>query len=120
MAAPFLKKFRIILGASGDEKEYYFFQNPTSYAGSLNTITGVRPATDTEQDEPEISVAALLKSGKAFRVNIRYTGGATGYKSAKILVARDKVGTALDSLIGKTFRGGQIVKASIPGKSQFI
>ena len=115
-----LKKFRATVGATGSEREYFFLQNPTSYGGAIDTITGVTAATDTEQDEPETSVASLLKSGKLFRVNIRYVGGPTGFKSAKILVTRTKLGTALDDLIGKTFRGGEIVAASIPRKATFI
>lgn len=115
-----LKKYRATVGATGSEREYFFLQSPTGYGGAVDTATGITEATDTEQDEPETSVAALLKSGKLFRVNIRYTGGATGFRTAKILVTREKLGTALDTLIGKTFRGGTIVKASIPRKAQFF
>lgn len=115
-----LKKFRATVGGAGSEREYFFLQNPTSYGGAVDTVTGIRAATDTEQDEPETSVGSLLKSGKVFRVNIRYTGGPTGFKTAKILVTREKLGTALDELVGKTFKGGQIVKASIPRKAQYF
>lgn len=115
-----LKKYRATTGAAGSEREYFFLQNPTSYGGAVDTATGITAAADTEQDEPETSVASLLKSGKLFRVNIRYTGGATGFKTAKILVTREKLGTALDTLVGKSFRGGTIVRASIPRKAQFF
>lgn len=118
--APILKKFRATVGATGSEQQYYFLQNPTSYGGAVDTITGIAAATDTEQDEPETSVASLLKSGKLFRVNIRYQIGTSAAKTAKILVTRDKLGTALDGLIDKTFRGGTIVKASIPRKATYI
>lgn len=118
--AAFLKKFKLTVGAAGAAKTYYFLQNPTSYGGSVDTVTGVMLAPDEEQDEPEVSIGALLRSGKAFRVNIRYTGGATGFRNSKIVVARDKLVTALDELIGKSFRGGQIVKASVPQKAQFF
>lgn len=117
--APILKKYRATIGASGSEKEYFFLQSPTSYEGSLDTVTGVKAAADSEQDEPNISVASLLRSGKLHRVVIRYTSG-TGFKTAKLLVARDKLGTALDQLVDKTFRGGTIKKASIPQKVQFF
>lgn len=118
--AAFLKKYRATVGAAGSEREYFFLQSATGYGGSVDTVTGITAATDTEQDEPETSVASLLKSGKLFRVNIRYTGGSTGFKTAKILVTRQKLGTALDDLVGKTFRGGQIVRASIPRKATYI
>jgi hypothetical protein len=115
-----LKKFRATVGTTGNEKEYFFLQNPTSYEGSLDTATGIKEATETEQDEPNISVAALLNSGKLFRVNVRYTGGPTGFRNAKLLVTRDRLGTALDTLVDKSFRGGTIVKASIPGKATYF
>lgn len=108
------------MGAAGAEREYYFLQNPTSYEGTLDTVTGVKAATDTEQDEPDIPVGNLLKSGKLFRVNIRYTGGPTGFRTAKLLVTKEKLVTALDGLIDKTFKGGVIVKASIPQKAVFF
>lgn len=108
------------MGAAGSEREYFFLQSPTSYEGSLDTATGIKQATETEQDEPNTSVGALLSSGKLFRVNIRYTGGPTGFRTAKLLVTKDRLGTALDTLVDKSFRGGQIVKASMPQKATFF
>ena len=118
--AAILKKFRATVGAGVTAREYFFLQNPTSYAGSLNTITGISEATDTEQDQPDTSVGNLLKSGQLFRINVRYTGGPTGFRTAKLLVTREKLSTALDGLVGKTLRGGQIVKASMPQKAVFF
>lgn len=117
--APILKKFRATVGATGSEREYFFLASPTSYAGSLDTVTGIAEATDTEQDEPNVKVGELLNSGKAFRVNIRYTSGA-GTRTGKLLVAKGKLDTALDQLIDKPYRGGQIVSAYIPTKATFI
>lgn len=118
--AAILKKFRATVGGTGSEKEYFFLQHPTSYEGSFDTLTGIKAATDTEQDEPDISVGNLLKSGKLFRVSVRYTGGPTGFRTAKLLVTKEKLTSALDALVGKTFRGGQIVKVSLPQKAVFF
>lgn len=117
--APILKLFRATVGAAGNEAEYFFLQNPLSYEGSLDTVTGIASATDTEQDRPDIPVDRLLKKGILFRVTVRYLVGG-GMKTSKLLVTRDKFSTALDALIGKTFRTGEIKKASVPTRATFF
>lgn len=114
--APILKLFRATIGT---DRQYFFLQSPTSYTGSLDTVTGITAAADSEQDEPPTSVQNLVSKGVLFRVAIQYTSG-TGRKSAKLLVTKAKLATALDDLIGKSFRGGSITSARIPQKAQFF
>lgn len=117
--APILKKFRATVGATGSEREYFFLANPSSYAGSLDTITGIKEATETEQKRPAVKIGELLNSGECFRINIRYSSG-TGFKTGKIIVAKGKIDTALDQLVGKPYRGGTITSAAIPTKATFF
>lgn len=114
--APILKLFRATISA---DEQYFFLQAPNSYQGSLDTVTGISEATETEQDRADTPVDRLLKVGVLFRVAIQYTSG-TGRKTARLLVTRPKLGTALDGLIGKSFRGGEITKARIPRKAQYF
>jgi len=117
--APILKKFRANIVSGAVVSQYFFLANPSSYAGSLDTITGITEATDAEQNEPNVKVGELLNSGQAFRVHIQYTS-AFGTRTGKILVSKDKLSTALDSLLGKPYRGGTIKFARIPTKATYI
>lgn len=113
--AAILKLHKATIGST----TYFFLQSPTGYDGSIDTATGVSEATDAEQDEPATSVTALVSKGKLFRAVIEYSDG-TIRKRAKLLIARDKLSTALDSLEGETFRGGTITSVRIPQKAQFF
>lgn len=117
--APILKKYKAVLVDGATTNEYFFLANPSSYAGSLDTITGIQEAGENEQEEPTIKVGELLNSGKAFRVNVTYLIG-TGIGTAKLTVAKGKLDTALDGLIGKPYRGGTITTAYIPTKATFF
>lgn len=113
--APILKLYKATVGT----QNYFFLQSPTSYSGSIDTLTGVAEAADTEFDEPATSVQNLVSKGKLFRVLVSYTVG-TAKRTAKLLVTRANLGTALDGLIGETLRGGTITSARIPQKAQFF
>lgn len=114
--APILDLFKATIGT----RTYFFYQHPTAYQGSLDTITGIEEAAQTELDEPATSVSNLISKGRLFRVTITTTDG-TKKRTAKILVTRDKLITALDSLIGETFKGNQTIQAArIPQKAQFF
>lgn len=114
-----LQMYAAALGAnSGAPGTYYFMQAPLSYAGTLDTVTGISAASDAEKDMPQYKVEALLAKGILFRVVVNYEV-AGKRKSSRILVTRDKLGTALDGLIGKSFRQGEIKSARIPRKATF-
>lgn len=110
-----LKTWKATIGT----KTYFFLQSATGYQGSLDTICGLSEAEDDEQDEPVYSVAELINKNVLLRVRISYQVGTTK-KQAKLLVTRDKIGTALDSLIGETYRGGTIRKAGIKRDATFF
>lgn len=107
---------------SADE-EYYFLTRPETYTGDIGTQTGVSKASDTEQDRPPIPIGNLVTNGKLFRVVVSYKSG-TRNRTAKLLCARNKIGTILDGLEGKTYTGnngssGQITSVRIAQKATF-
>lgn len=114
--APILKLYKATIGTT----TYYFLQSPTSYGGTVDTATGITEAEDTDQDQPFTAVAELVRKGKLFRLAVEY--GATGVpkKTAKLLVTRDKLTTALDDLLDEPFRGGTITSVRIPQKATFF
>lgn len=116
--APTLILYRATIGDSPDVTEYWFLQAPNAYGGALDNICGVKIAAQSEQDNPRLTVGQLLKTGRLVRVAITYSFG-TGRKSAKLLVVRQKLATALDQLVGKTYRGGTILTARTPSKAQY-
>lgn len=116
--APFLKTFKATVGAAPGGQTYYFLQSATSYGGTIDTATGVQAAGDNEQDMPVTSIGQLLQKQILIRVNVRYTSGA-GTKTAKLLVTRNKIATALDELVDKSFKGGTIKTVSIPTKATY-
>jgi hypothetical protein len=81
-------------------KEYFFRAKAETYEG-LESDTGVAVAGDNELDNPAVKIGRLMNNGQAIRV-ICQGGGADKNKVFRILVARDKAGTALDSLLDKT------------------
>lgn len=112
---PILKLFKAQVGGA----TYFFLQNPTTYAGSIDTLTGVTEATDAEQDEPAIPVYQLIANQKLFRVVCSVQTSA-GIKTRKLLITRDKLSTAFDDLIGETIGGGTVKSVRIPQKAQFF
>lgn len=114
--APILKRFKATIGTT----TYYFLQAPNSYGGTVDTATGITEAEDTDEDQPSTAVAELVRKGKLFRLVVEYTTG-TARRSAKLLVTREKLATALDDLIGETFKGaGTITSVRIPQKATFF
>lgn len=116
--APALVLYRATIGDTPDVTEYWFLQAPNTYGGALDNICGVKIAAQSEQDNPRLTVSQLLKSGRLVRVAITYSSG-TGRKTAKLLVVRQKLTTALDQLIGKSYRGGTILTARAPVKAKY-
>lgn len=112
--APILKTYK----ATVNTIPYYFLQRTDAYQGSLDTISGVAEAEEQEQDQPVYAVAELISKTILLRLHITYKIGELK-KRAQVLVARDKVGTALDALIGETYRGGTITKAGMKRDGNF-
>lgn len=117
--APILKVFVATVTTENGTQRYHFRQPPNNYAGTIDTITGITEGTDDDQNEPAVNVGELLNSGKVHRVVVQYNVAGVR-RSAKILVAKGKLDTALDDLIGATFRGGQITSARIPAKATYF
>jgi hypothetical protein len=112
--APILKTYK----ATVNGIPYYFLQRTGAYQGSLDTISGVAEAGEEEQDQPVYAVAELLNKTILMRLYISYKVGEIR-KRAQLLVARDKVGTALDALVNETYRGGTITKAGMKRDASF-
>lgn len=112
--APILKTYK----ATVNSKVYYFLQRTNAYQGSLDTISGVAEAEDDEQDEPVYAVAELLNKVVLMRLYLTYQVGEVR-KRGQILVAKDKVGAALDGLVGETYRGGTIRKVGAKRDASF-
>lgn len=118
--APRFALHRITLSA---DEEYYFLSRPETYASDIGTQTGISLAKETEQDNVETDVDKLVRKGKLFRVTVSYKAG-TKRRTAKLLCAKNKLGTVLDGLNGKTYTGnngssGVITSVRIAQKATF-
>lgn len=96
---------------------YFFMQNDGSYTG-LKGETGIDKASDAQQDAPRYKVGELLARGILVRLSVSIKDG-TRMKSRQILVTKDKVVTALETLKGKTMAGGIVSSARVPRRMSF-
>ncbi len=114
-----LEKCKITVG-TGLTSKSYFFRTPFVYTGLLDE-TGVEKADTVDRDEPEVSVAQLLATGRVRRVVVSYEEGGKR-KTGKLLQAEQNT---LDELIGKTYNGdglgagGTITSARVPRRAYF-
>lgn len=104
-------------GAPDAGLKYFFLQDPTTYAG-LATETGVDKATDAQLDAPRYKVGELLARGILIRVTASVKVG-TATRTRQLLVTRDKVVTALETLKGKAMAGGTVSSARIKRNMSF-
>jgi hypothetical protein len=81
---------------------YAFKGTKGLYDGPIATETGISVAGEDDQDLPEYAVKELLQKGILRRVNA-ITANGTKKGSLKMLVAKDKLATALDGLKGKNY-----------------
>lgn len=113
--APILKLYKAVIGSN----THYFLQRPTSYAGSIDTATGITEAEETEQDEPPMAVSQLVSNGKLFRVTCGCSNGVK-QTTRKLLVTREKLATVFDELQGETLADGfTVISVRIPQKAIF-
>jgi hypothetical protein len=104
-------------GAPDAGLKYFFLQDPSTYTG-LATETGVDKATDAQLDAPRYKVGELLARGIVVRITASIKVGTTT-RTRQILVTRDKVVTALETLKGKALGGGTISSARIKRNMSF-
>lgn len=92
--------------------------NPNTYT-SIDSVVGVSKVTsEAEMSEPNTRVSELIGAGIVFRVTASGKSG-TNYRSYSFLVARDKIGTALDAVKGKTINGVSLSAGKIKRKATF-
>lgn len=116
--AAILELYRATLGTAPDVKEYFFLGRPGTFSGDVATACGIAKAAASEQDQPPISVAALLGKGLLFRVVASYTAGGKR-RSVRLLCTKTKLGTILDDLDGKAYNGGTLTAVRFPRRSTF-
>lgn len=114
---PLFQTLKATTGTSGDPI-YYFKGRSDDYPTAIATELGVAPAPSNEQSKVTYRVEDLTAKGALIRVVVSYGTGA-GSKEARLLCLRSKLGTALDELIGKEFKGQLITSARIPRKAVF-
>lgn len=96
---------KVTLGAGAAAKTYYCLLNPTTYT-SIDAVVGISKVTeDSEKNSVKSDVAELIGAGVLFRI-VCYGKSSDGKRrSFNILCTREKIGTALDGLEGKTIHG---------------
>ena len=113
-----LKVHKMVVGVAPAVQTFYFKAAAGTYTG-LSTETGVDEASDTEQNNPCITVGELLRAGEAQRVTVSYTDG-TKKKTGRLLVATSKLDGALKALKdGTAFKGGTITSARVARRLVF-
>lgn len=115
------KTLKVTVGTAPNTVTYYFRGEDGVYIGDIATETGVNEAPDSETNRARTSVPELLQKGVLVRV-IATTGVAGGdnNKQVKLLVRRDKIGTAIDTLPAASIKGADIVSVRIPTKATFF
>lgn len=90
------------LTATIGQLKYHFKSTDNVYEGDIATDTGISPAGENDLDAPEYSVKELIQAGILRRVTayVRRANNTRGV--VRLLVAKDKLETALDSLKGNT------------------
>ena len=104
-----------LMKATVGTKSYFFLSRSATYTG-LDTTVGVAKAANTDNDEPRTKVEELQNKGILFRV-VCYL---SNKERRQILVARDKLASALDALPGTTIEGATVVSAGIARKARFV
>lgn len=116
--AQILDLYKATVGVGLNNTTYFFLARPGTYSGDISTVTGVTKATETEQDQPAISVANLLGKGLLFRVVASYTA-AGKRKTVRLLCTKNNLGTIIDELDGKAYNGGVLKAVRFPRRSTF-
>lgn len=109
---------KVSTGASPALRTYYFRTKAGLYDGTIASVTGVSKASESEEDEPTVSIGVLLQKGILLRVKGRQT--VNGKKrTVNLVCAREKAGTILDGLEGTPYNGREIESASFPVRRTF-
>ncbi|MDJ0797888.1 MAG: hypothetical protein QNJ51_13910 [Calothrix sp. MO_167.B12] len=93
-----------------------FVINLSDVYSAIGTAVGVSKLTgDIPDDVPSLDYDGASRNGRAAKVRISYKKtGTTKLSQSNILVAVDKLDTALTDLVGKAYNGGTIVSARFP------
>lgn len=109
---------KVTAGVSPALRTYYFRTKAGLYDGTISTATGVSKASESEEDEPTVSIGVLLQKGILIRVKGRQTVG-TKKRTVNLVCARSKIGSILDDLEGTPYNGREIESASFPVRRTF-
>ena len=91
--------------------------NYDSTGSTIGSALGISRKTDTDSGEgvDRVSVGSALKEGKGVKLSIVYIDATSSKrKSAKVFCPIDKAKTAINDIIGKNYRGGEVKSASFP------
>ncbi len=118
MAGPILVMHEIAAKVSPTvTAKFYCLLNPDTYT-DIGSIVGITKVTDESLlNNTTNSVAELIRSGVVFRLNVVTKGKPKRY--FYILCARDKIGTALDGVVGKSIKGKVLGAAKGKAKAYF-
>jgi len=116
-----LELHKLTLGGSvdgGATKVYYCLLRPETYT-SIGSIVGITKVTDeAELNNAKTSVAELIGAGVAFRLQVDGKIGGRR-RSFNLLCARDRIGTAMDGLKGKTVNSVVVGAARVKRRASF-
>jgi hypothetical protein len=113
---PLFSTLKVTVGSGTTAQSFYFRGRATSYNTAISTETGVSAAPTAEQNKALTPVSELVSKGVLIRL-----AASTGLnKQVKLLCARDKIGTAIDSLEGKTVNSLLIKSVRIPQRATYF
>lgn len=115
------KTLKTTVGTAPNQTTYYFRGRDDVYEDDIATETGVEEAPAGEQNRARVEVEELLGAGVLIRLVA--TIGLVGddeTDQVKLLCRRDKLGTAIDNLFGKTIRGKSVLSVRVPRKATFF
>lgn len=118
MADPILKLHKVTYTFDNESRTYFFLSNPLTYQG-IGAESGVELASDNEQSNKKIDIGELLSDGELMRVKVGYkvTGGKVKY--AQLIIPSTRVASFRKSMVGKTYRGGEVVSVRGVRRARF-
>jgi hypothetical protein len=79
-------------------------------ASNVGTAVGISRATDTDRTLELVTISQLVTTGRAAYLTIRHGTGRDA-RSSKILCSKDKLDTAAQMVVEKTYRGRTVQSA---------
>ncbi len=112
---------KVTTGTAPNQATYWFLGKDDVYEGDIATETGVSEAPALEQNRATTEVEELLGAGVLIRLVATIgTVGANDNQQVRLLCSREKLGTAIDSLFGKSIRNKSVLSVRVPRKATFF